>query len=105
MTSATRSIDHYFGGTKIESRRIMPSVFNLYRGRLAIKYILFELVPTFIFSVSGFVFLLTMAHTFKLGEYIIVHRAQVSFIAELLVYMVIQTLPMVIPMGLLFALL
>lgn len=80
-------------------------MFNLYRGRLAIKYILFELVPTFIFSVTGFVFLLTMAQTFKLGEYIIVHRAQVSFIGELLVYMVIGTLPMVIPMGLLFAVL
>ncbi len=46
-----------------------------------------------------------MAHTFKLGEYIIVHRAQVSFIGELLVYMIIGTLPMVIPMGLLFAVL
>jgi lipopolysaccharide export system permease protein len=80
-------------------------VFDLGRGRLAAKYILFELLPTFIFSVAGFVFLLTMAQTFRLGEYIIIHRAQVGVIGELIFYMTLNTLSMVLPMAMLFAVL
>lgn len=80
-------------------------MFDLGRGRLAAKYILFELLPTFIFSVAGFVFLLTMAQTFRLGEYIIVHRAQVGVIGELLFYMTLNTLSMVLPMAMLFSVL
>ncbi|MEK6556006.1 MAG: LptF/LptG family permease [Bdellovibrionota bacterium] len=67
------------------------------------KYILFELLPTFVFSVAGFVFLLTMAQTFRLGEYILIHRAQVGMIGELLFYMTLNTLSMVLPMAMLFS--
>lgn len=80
-------------------------VFDLGRGRLAAKYILFELLPTFVFSVAGLVFLLTMAQTFRLGEYIIIHRAKVSIIGELLFYMTLNTLSMVLPMSMLFSVL
>lgn len=50
-------------------------------------------------------FLLTMAQTFRLGEYIIVHRAQVSIIGELLFYMTLNTLSLVLPMAMLFSVL
>lgn len=80
-------------------------MFELGRGRLAIKYIFFELLPTFVFAVCGFVFLITMVNTFKLGEYIIVHGAKLSLVVQLVVYMVLSFLPVIFPMAMLLAVL
>lgn len=80
-------------------------MFGLNRGRLAIKYLFFELLPTFLFALVGFVFLITMVNMFKLGEYIIVHGAKVSLVVQLVIYMVLSTLPVIFPMAMLFAVL
>lgn len=78
---------------------------GLNRGRLAMKYLFFELLPTFLFALVGFIFLITMVNTFKLGEYIIVHGAKVGLVMQLMLYMVISFLPVIFPMAILFAVL
>src|SRR5690606_12107625 len=62
-------------------------------------------LPTFLFAVAGFIFLITMVQTFKLGEYIIVHGAKLGLVANLMVYMILSFLPVIFPMALLLSVL
>lgn len=80
-------------------------MFELSRGRLAIKYIIFELLPVFIVGMSIFIFILVMIQSFKLSEYIIVHGAPMATMAKLVFYMTLGYLPILFPIALLFAVL
>lgn len=80
-------------------------MFNLSRGRLAIKYIIFELLPIFIMGMSIFVFILIMIQSFKLSEYVIVHGAPIDVMAQLVFYMTLSYLPILFPIALLFSVL
>lgn len=80
-------------------------MFDLARGRLAIKYIIFELLPVFIMGLSVFVFILIMIQSFKLSEYVIVHGAPLSIMSRLVFYMTLSYLPILFPIALLFAVL
>lgn len=85
------------------SRR--PQLLSIWRGRLAMKYIFFEMVPTFLLGVIVFVFIILMFQSFRLTEYIIVHGADLRIIGQMLVYLSISFLPVVLPMTLLFTVL
>lgn len=74
-------------------------------GRLAIKYVFFELVPTFFLGLSVFVFIILMFQSFRLTEYVLVHEASLKAMAKILVFLSISFLPILLPMSLLFAVL
>lgn len=78
---------------------------NFSRGRLAVKYITFELLPVFLMGVTVFVIVLIMFQSFKLSEYVIVHGAKIEMITKLVFYMMLGYLPMLFPIALLFAVL
>jgi lipopolysaccharide export system permease protein len=80
-------------------------VTDLARGRLAIKYMIFELLPVFVAGLAVFIFVLIMVQSFKLSEYIIVHGAQADLVFKLLGYMLIGSLPTLFPITLLFSVL
>ena len=78
---------------------------ELNRGKLALKYILFEILPTFLMGLSIFVFVLVMFQSFKLSEYIIVHGADWDVMFRVILYMTVGYLPILFPIALLFAVL
>lgn len=78
---------------------------ELSRGRLAIKYIIFELLPVFLVGLSIFIFVLIMIQSFKLSEYIIVHGAKLETMIQLVFYMMLGYLPILFPIAILFAVL
>jgi lipopolysaccharide export system permease protein len=80
-------------------------MFDLSRGRLAIKYIVFELLPIFIVGMSIFILILVMIQSFKLSEYIIVHGAPLATMTKLVFFMTLGYLPILFPVALLFAVL
>lgn len=75
------------------------------RGRLANKYIFFEMLPTFLMGVVIFLLIILMFQSFRMTEYIIVHGASLFTIAKILLYLSISFLPVIMPMSLLFAVL
>lgn len=70
--------------------------------RLAIRYVLGEMIPTFFLGVIVFVFILLMFQALRLTEFVLVHGVKVSVIAELVAYMSTSFLPILFPMSLLF---
>lgn len=80
-------------------------MYDLGRGRLAIKYIVFELLPAFVIGLGAFVFILVMFQSFKLSEYIIVHGAKLEMMVKLVFFMTFGYLPILFPIALLFAIL
>lgn len=78
---------------------------ELARGRLAIKYILIEALPSFLIGVVIFVFILLMFQVLRLTEFVLVHGVSISTTMEIMGYLAISFLPMILPMSLLFALL
>jgi lipopolysaccharide export system permease protein len=75
------------------------------RGRLAGKYIFFEMLPSFVIGVIVFLFIILMFQSFRLSEYIIVHGADLETVGRILGYLAISFLPVILPMSLLFAVL
>jgi len=80
-------------------------MFALYRGRTAIKYITFELLPVLIVGLLVFLFVLVMIQSFKLSEYVIVHGAKFETISQLVFYVMLGYIPILLPIALLFAVL
>lgn len=78
---------------------------NLTRGRLAMKYIVFELLPIFLLGMTIFIFVLLMFQSFQLSEYIIVHGAKISVTLMLIFYTALGFLPILLPIALMFAVL
>jgi lipopolysaccharide export system permease protein len=78
---------------------------DLARGRLAIKYMFFELLPVFLMGLTIFIAVLVMIQSFKLSEYVIVHGAQPNIMIRLVFYMILSYLPILLPIALLFAVL
>lgn len=78
---------------------------ELARGRLAIKYILIEALPSFLIGVVIFVFILLMFQVLRLTEFVLVHGVSLYTTVEIMGYLAISFLPMILPMSLLFALL
>jgi lipopolysaccharide export system permease protein len=78
---------------------------ELARGRLAIKYILIETLPTFLIGVAVFLFILLMFQALRLTEFVLVHGVNLKTVAQMMGYLAISFLPVILPMSLLFAVL
>jgi lipopolysaccharide export system permease protein len=78
---------------------------ELARGRLAIKYIFIEILPTFLIGVILFLFILLMFQALRLTEFVLVHGVSVKAIGQMMSYISISFLPVILPMSLLFSVL
>ncbi len=78
---------------------------ELARGRLAIKYILFEILPSFFIGILIFLFILLMFQALRLTEFVLVHGVDIKTVAQIMGYLAISFLPVILPMSLLFSLL
>ncbi len=78
---------------------------DLSRGRLAMKYIIFELLPIFLLGVTIFVLVLVMFQSFQLSEYVIIHGAKLSVTLLMILYTALGFLPILLPIALMFAVL
>ena len=73
--------------------------------RLANKYIFFEILPSFLFGVIVFVFILLMFQALRLTEFVLIHGVEVTTILKIMGYLSISFFPVILPMSLLFAVL
>lgn len=78
---------------------------ELGRGRLAIKYIFLEMLPSFILGNLVFVLILLMFQALRLTEFVLVHGVQVATLLKIMSYLSISFLPVILPMSLLFSIL
>ena len=72
------------------------------RSRLILRYILSEMIPTFLLGVFVFVFILLMFQALRLTEFVLIHGVKVSTILEIMGYLSTSFLPILFPMSLLF---
>lgn len=75
------------------------------RGRLAGKYIFFEMLPSFILGVMVFVSILLLFQALRLTEFVLIHDGEFSSVAKIMLYLSISFLPVILPMSLLFSVL
>lgn len=67
------------------------------------RYLLFELLPSFILGNLVFVFVVLMFQGLKFAEFALIHGIGGQTLVELLFYMTISLLPAILPMSLLFS--
>ena len=75
------------------------------RASLMIRYILGEMIPTFLLGVVVFVFILLMLQVLRLTEFVLVHGVKLSTVTLMMAYMSTSFLPILFPMSLLFSVL
>ncbi|MEK7357622.1 MAG: LptF/LptG family permease [Bdellovibrionota bacterium] len=75
------------------------------RAQLMMRYILGEMIPTFLIGVIGFVLVLLMLQALRLTEFVLVHGVKLTTIAEMAGYMATSFLPILFPMSLLLTVL
>lgn len=78
---------------------------ELLRGRLAIKYILIEVLPNFLMGVLVFLGILLMFQALRLTEFVLLHGVSIETIIKIMGYLSISFLPVILPMSLLFSIL
>lgn len=78
---------------------------ELLRGRLAIKYIFFEMLPSFLLGIIVFISILLMFQALRLTEFVLVHGGEVSNLFRIVLYLSVSFLPVILPMSLLFSVL
>lgn len=78
---------------------------ELSRGRLAIKYIFFEMLPSFFLGIIVFVSILLLFQALRLTEFVLVHGGELSSVFKIMLYLSISFLPVILPMSLLFSVL
>lgn len=80
-------------------------MFDLFRARLSVKYILFEMLPTFLLGVVVFILILLMFQALRLTEFVLVHGVKWQIVFSLVGFLSISFLPIIMPMSLLFSVL
>lgn len=75
------------------------------RGRLAGKYIFFELLPSYLLGLFIFVVIVLMFQAFRLTEYVLVHGASAITIIQIMFFLSLSFIPILFPMALLFCVL
>tara|TARA_B110001454_G_scaffold213372_1_gene231456 strand:+ start:41639 stop:42742 length:1104 start_codon:yes stop_codon:yes gene_type:complete len=75
------------------------------RGKKAIQYIFFEMVPSFLLGLLVFVFVILMFQVLRLTEFALVHGVETQTLSEIVMYICISMLPILFPMSLLFSIL
>lgn len=78
---------------------------ELARGRLAIKYILLETLPTFFVGLGIFLFILLMFQALRLTEFVLVHGVSLKTTGQIMGFLAISFLPVILPMSVLFSIL
>lgn len=84
---------------------IMVGMFSFFRGKRAIAYIFFEMLPAFLLGLMIFVGIILMFQILRLTEFALVHGVAFSTILQVVGYICISMLPALLPMSLLFAVL
>lgn len=77
----------------------------VFRGKKAIQYIFFEMLPGFLLGLLVFIFVILMFQVLRLTEFAIVHGVELPTLAEVVMYICISLLPILFPMSLLFSIL
>ena len=78
---------------------------DFWRARLAILYILVEMIPSFLLGGLVFIFILLIFQALRLTEFVLVHGVKVQDILQMVLYLSVSFLPIILPMSLLFAVL
>jgi lipopolysaccharide export system permease protein len=73
------------------------------KGRKAVQYIFFEMLPSFILGILVFMSIILMFQVLRLTEFALVHGVSIKVIGSILGYIIISLLPALLPMALLFA--
>lgn len=77
----------------------------LWRARLALKYIFFEMLPSFLMGAVVFIFILLMFQAIRLTEFVLAHGVNFTTILQIMTYLTVGFLPIILPMSLLFSVL
>ncbi|MBX2989055.1 MAG: LPS export ABC transporter permease LptF [Bdellovibrionaceae bacterium] len=75
------------------------------RGKKAVQYIFFEMLPGFVLGLAVFVSIILMFQVLRLTEFALVHGVDLLTISQVIGYVCISMLPALFPMSLLFAVL
>ena len=73
--------------------------------RLAIKYIFFEMFPSFVLGILVFLAILLLFQTLRLTEFMLIHGVSGLTVLEILTHLSMSFLPIILPMSLLFSVL
>lgn len=77
----------------------------VFRGRKAVQYMFFEMLPSFLLGLLIFIFVILMFQVLRLTEFALVHGVEYSVLGEIVLYICISMLPILFPMSLLFSIL
>lgn len=72
------------------------------RMRLALRYVLGEMIPPFFLGVIVFVLILLMFQVLRLTEFVLIHGVKMTVMFQLMAYLSMSFLPVLFPMSLLF---
>lgn len=78
---------------------------TLWQARLALKYIFFEMLPSFLMGAVVFIFILLMFQAIRLTEFVLAHGVSFTTIIQIMIYLTVGFLPIILPMSLLFSVL
>ena len=73
--------------------------------RRSAKYLLLEMIPSFLLGVVTFVLILLMFQALRLTEFVLVHGVGWKTIGEIVLYLSVSFLPAILPMSLIFSIL
>ena len=73
--------------------------------RLAVKYIFFEMVPSFVLGILVFLSILLLFQTLRLTEFLLAHGGSGWAVLSILYHLSMSFLPIILPMSLLFSVL
>lgn len=76
-----------------------------FRTKTSLRYIFFEMLPSFLMGVFVFVSILLLFQALRLTEFVLVHGVKIEVILKLMLYLSISFLPIILPMSLLFSVL
>lgn len=78
---------------------------EIVKSRIAIRYLILEMIPSFVLGVIIFLLILLMFQALRLTEWVLIHGVELSSISEMMFYLSISFLPIIFPMSLLFSIL
>jgi lipopolysaccharide export system permease protein len=73
--------------------------------KTANQYIFYELVPSFLMGLVVFILIILMFQALRYTEFVLIHGVGLGAVFKILTYIVISTLPVLLPMSLLFSVL
>src|SRR6185437_9399873 len=78
---------------------------RILRGHRAIRYIFWEMLPSFFLGVIVFVLILLMFQALRLTEFVLIHGVAMGTVLKMVMYLSVSFLPAIFPMSLLFSVL